>query len=191
MNESLLLVVRAAAFSAAEHCRATEVSKRFRKGVESTPYINHPLEVARVLIEEGGVDDPVVLAAALLHDTMEDVPTPYEVLVREFGLEVANIVREVTDEKGLAKDERKRLQVVNAPGKSHKAAMVKMADKICNMRDIANAPPVNWDLAKKQAYYDWARIVVRALPKCNAKLEAAFERCLDFPLDGCLTSGTT
>ena len=182
MNESLLLVVRAAAFSAAQHCRAVEVSKRFRKGVEPTPYINHPLEVARVLIEEGGVDDPVVLAAALLHDTMEDVPTPYAVLLKEFGKEVAGIVLELTDDKALPKAERKRLQMVNAPHKTHKAAVVKIADKICNLRDIANDPPANWDLTKKEAYYDWARQVVGSLPKCNSALEAAFERCLTVKL---------
>ena len=190
MNESLLLVLRAASFSAEQHCRAKEIKNRFRKGAESDPYINHPLAVARLLIEEGGVDDPDTLAAALLHDTMEDVPTPYGVLLDNFGAEVANIVRELTDDKALPKKERKRMQVVNAPHKSHKAAMIKIADKICNMRDIANSPPAGWDLARKQAYYDSGKNVVRALPKCNNKLEAVFEECLNFPLDGRLSEIT-
>jgi len=188
MNESLLLVLRAASFSAEQHCRAEKIPNRFRKGAESDPYINHPLAVARLLIEEGGVDDPITLAAALLHDTMEDVPTPYGVLLSEFGAEVADIVRELTDDKALPKEERKRMQVVNAPHKSHKAAMIKMADKICNMRDIANSPPADWDLARKKAYYHWGNIVVSALPKCNGKLEAAFEECLNFPLNGNISS---
>ena len=190
MNESLLLVLRAASFSAEQHCRAIPIKNRFRKGAESDPYINHPLAVARLLIEEGGVDDPVTLAAALLHDTMEDVPTPYSLLLSEFGAEVADIVKELTDDKALPKEERKRMQVVNAPHKSHKAAMIKMADKICNMRDIANSPPADWNLARKQEYYDWGNIVVSALPKCNSKLEAVFEECLNFPLDGGLSSVT-
>ena len=190
MNESLLLVVRAASFSAEQHCRAKEIKNRFRKGADSDPYINHPLAVARLLIEEGGVDDPVTLAAALLHDTMEDVPTPYSLLLSEFGAEVADIVRELTDDKALPKEERKRMQVVNAPHKSHKAAMIKMADKMCNMRDIANSPPAGWDLARKQAYFDWGKIVISALPKCNSKLEAAFEECLKFPLGDGLSSAT-
>ena len=188
MNESLSLVLRAASFSAEQHCRAEKIQNRFRKGADSHPYINHPLAVARLLIEEGGVNDPVTLAAALLHDTMEDVPTPYSLLLSEFGPEVAGIVRELTDDKALPKAERKRMQVVNAPHKSHKAAMIKMADKICNMRDIANSPPAGWDLARKQTYYDWGKVVVGALPRCNSKLEAAFEECLKFPLDGRLSA---
>ena len=78
-----------------------------------------------------------VLIAALLHDTVEDTDSSFGELEQHFGQSVASIVREVTDDKALAKDERKRLQVGHAADLSRKAKLVKLADKICNLRDIS------------------------------------------------------
>jgi guanosine-3',5'-bis(diphosphate) 3'-pyrophosphohydrolase len=78
-HDSLTLVVRASRFAAGKH------ERQKRKGEHEVPYINHPLEVARILSEEGGVTDPVILAAAVLHDTIEDTPTTEQELRDQFG----------------------------------------------------------------------------------------------------------
>ena len=163
-------LLQAACFAAEKHrnCR--------REDAEASPYINHPLAVAFVLSKEGGVTDVEVLAAALLHDTVEDTETTVEELKAAFGSDVAATVAEVTDDKSLDKGERKRLQVVNAGLKSDAAKLVKLADKICNLRDIATAPPVGWSIERRVAYFDWARKVVAGLRGVNPALEATFDQ---------------
>lgn len=112
------------------------------------------------LAVEGGVDDEPVLATALLHDTAEDTETtPYE-LREAFGEGVAAMVLEVTDDKSLPRTQRKRLQVEHASGLSRGAKPVKLADKICNLRDMAGSPPDSWSLPRRQEYFDWAKSVV-------------------------------
>jgi guanosine-3',5'-bis(diphosphate) 3'-pyrophosphohydrolase len=146
-----------------------------RKDAEASPYINHPIALARLLATTGGVDDLAVLQAAILHDTIEDTDTTEVELQARFGPAVAAMVMEVTDDKALAKAERKALQVAHASHKSPGAALVKLADKTCNLRDMAAAPPAGWDLARRQEYFDWARQVVEGLPRVNDALRAAFD----------------
>ena len=167
--DGLQLVLRAAAFAAERH------SQQRRKGIESTPYINHPLAVARVLCEEGGIVDPELIAAALLHDTVEDTPTSMAELKRAFGERVAGLVVEVTDDKGLDKLDRKRLQVEHAAHISRDAQQIKLADKICNLRDILASPPVDWPTARKMEYFDWAKAVVDRLRDANPALARRFD----------------
>jgi len=146
-----------------------------RKDAESSPYINHPLELAHVLASEGGVSDIKTLISALLHDTVEDTETTFEELVEEFGKKIANVVMEVTDDKTLVKAVRKRHQVEHAPHMSKRAALVKLADKICNLRDILSSPPAGWPVKRKRDYFDWAKEVVDGLPPANKKLRKAFD----------------
>ncbi len=146
-----------------------------RKDAEASPYINHPIALAHLLATTGGVYDINVLRAAILHDTIEDTETTYDELKSRFGIAVANIVQEVTDDKALPKLRRKELQVEHAPHKSKEAALVKLADKICNLRDIANSPPADWPLSRRQEYFDWAKRVVDGLPDVSAPLMRAFE----------------
>lgn len=153
---------------------ATKHSKQRRKDVEASPYINHPLQLAHVLATEGGVSDVETLMAAVLHDTVEDTLTTYEELVRHFGKTVADVVMEVTDDKALVKADRKQHQVDHAPHLSDRAALVKLADKTCNLRDVANSPPAGWPLERKQEYFDWAKRVVDGLPPVSAKMRAVF-----------------
>ncbi|KAJ3380968.1 Guanosine-3',5'-bis(diphosphate) 3'-pyrophosphohydrolase MESH1 [Entophlyctis sp. JEL0112] len=132
------LLIDAAAFAAEKH------RGQRRKDLAATPYINHPIGVARILAIEGGVEDEFVLAAALLHDTVEDTDTTFEEIDSRFGSTVGRIVREVTDDKSLDKAERKRLQIETAPSKSKEAKLVKLADKIYNLRDLSREAPVGW-----------------------------------------------
>lgn len=157
------------AFAAAKH------RNQRRKDAEASPYINHPLQLAHVLATEGGVSDLKTLMAAVLHDTVEDTETTYEELVERFGLKVADVVMEVTDDTSLPKAERKRRQVEHAPHMSRRAALVKLADKTCNLRDVAHNPPAGWPLKRKREYFDWAKEVVDGLPAVNKRLRKAFE----------------
>src|SRR5262245_40101746 len=104
MNEpyDIALVMRALEFAAKKH------STQRRKDADASPYINHPIALMHVLCIDGGITDPVILAAAALHDTIEDTETTGEELEREFGSAIASIVAEMTDDKSLPKLERKR-----------------------------------------------------------------------------------
>ncbi len=105
-----------------------------RKDLEASPYINHPIALATVLWREGGVHEPAVVMAALLHDTIEDTETSAAQIRKRFGAKVARIVSEVTDDKALPKAQRKRLQIEHAPHISREAKLVKLADKISGRR---------------------------------------------------------
>ena len=167
-NEKRLL--DAAAFAARNH------SGQKRKGKDGEPYINHPLEVANLLISVGAVDDIDVLTAALLHDTVEDTTTTQSELESRFGTAVADIVMEVTDDKLLPKHQRKRLQVEHAPHLSPGAKLVKLADKISNITDILERPPSDWDDQRRREYVEWGISVVAGLRGINPALEKHFDQ---------------
>lgn len=169
MNTDLNLILDAAAFAAHKH------RDQRRKDADASPYINHPLAVADILAREGGVEDAKVITAALLHDTIEDTETTFEEIQDRFGKRVAEIVAEVTDDKSLSKPERKRLQVVKAASKSKAAKLVKLADKIANLRDLNTMPPADWSEARKADYFRWAKEVVDGLRGVNKHLEVAFD----------------
>lgn len=163
------LIQRAEMFATQKH------HGQVRKDAQKSPYITHPLALLRVLTEVGNVTDTATLCGAILHDTVEDTETSEQELTQEFGAEIAGIVMEVTDDKSLDKAVRKQRQIEHAAHISDKAKLVKLADKICNLRDIKSNPPVNWPLERKQAYFDWAKAVVDALRGVSPALEAAFD----------------
>ena len=169
MNDGPALILDAAAFAADKH------RKQRRKDKGASPYINHPIGLAALLANDGGVSDARVLAAALLHDTIEDTVTTAAELEERFGSAIKDIVLEVTDDKSLPKAERKQLQVAHAPHISREAKLVKLADKICNLRDILASPPADWPASRKQQYFEWAHDVVAGLRGTNAALEAIFD----------------
>lgn len=160
-------LLEAASFAAFKH------RDQRREDVDATPYINHPLDVARILTE-GGVEDVEVLVAGILHDTIEDTQTTAEELTERFGERVCGLVLEVTDDKSLEKLERKRLQVIKAPTKSDGAKMVKIADKIANLRDLKASPPA-WDEGRTGAYLQFAEMVVGGCAGGNRSLERMFK----------------
>ncbi len=169
MSQAIVQLARALDFAARKH------RDQRRKGAAAEPYINHLAEVAWLVAEVTAGRDPVVVVAALLHDTIEDTKTTAEELAREFGPEVAAVVVEVTDDKRLPKAERKRLQVENAPHKSPRAKLIKIADKTSNLRAILASPPVDWDAARKREYFEWAARVVAGCRGMNRALEAHFD----------------
>ena len=96
------LLLKAVKFAADCH------TGQFRKGEQGAPYVNHVLEVASLISEVGGVDDEEVLAAGLLHDTVEDTGAGFDDIESLFGERVTFIVREVTDDKTHPKEKRRQ-----------------------------------------------------------------------------------
>lgn len=167
--DAIMNIVKATDFASHKH------HFQRRKDPEGTPYIEHPVAVAHILTHLGKVSDPLVIMAALLHDTVEDTDTTLDEIEREFGPQVKSIVVELTDNKLMTRDERKRWQILHAAESSHQAKLVKLADKLHNLRDIERSLPVNWTQERKTQYFNWARDVVAGLRGTNAPMEAELD----------------
>lgn len=167
-TEPVVLLARAWRLAAERH------AAQRRKGAAQEPYVNHLAEVAELVALATEGRDAALVAAAVLHDTVEDTPTTAAELTALFGADVASLVLEVTDDKSLPKQRRKQLQVESAPTKSARAKMIKLADKTSNLRAIASSPPTHWSLARRREYLAWARQVVAGLRGANGWLEASF-----------------
>ncbi|MDX1698746.1 MAG: HD domain-containing protein [Thiohalobacterales bacterium] len=165
----LKLLLKALGFAAYKH------KNQRRRDVEASPYINHPITLANILCNEAHVTDSKVICAALLHDTLEDTDTTAAELEREFGAAICGIVMDVTDDKTLRKAERKQLQIEHAARISEQAKLVKLADKISNLRDMDSCPPEGWDLQRRREYFDWARAVIDRLRGVHGTLETIFD----------------
>jgi len=170
-SESAFLL-QAATFAADKH------RHQRRKDAAASPYINHPLAVACILSVQGAVTNPALLAAALLHDTVEDTDTSLAELEQTFGPTVSALVAEVTDDKSLPKQVRKTLQIKHAAQASTAAKQLKIADKIANLREMLADPPADWPLTRKLEYLDWAEQVVRGCQGVNTALDACWEATL-------------
>lgn len=149
-----------------------------RKNVEASPYINHPIQVAELIARIGEVDDLAVLMAAVLHDVVEDTETTLEELENVFGPGVSDLVAEVTDDKSLTKADRKKEQIEHAATMTDRARLIKLADKTCNIRDVAHSPPEHWDLKRRKEYLDWASKVIDRCRGTNAHLERYFDETM-------------
>ena len=121
----------------------------------------------------------VTLVAALLHDTIEDTDATPEEIRKHFGDQVLSVVKELTDDKSLPKAARKRLQIEGAPFKSSRAKQIKLADKLCNIRDMGQNPPADWEPERVFNYLTWTEKVVSGLRGVNPMLEAFYDQVLD------------
>ena len=169
MNNDLVKLSQAADYAARQH-----IAQR-RKGDRAEPYVNHVVEVAALLAEATGGSDPVLVMGGLLHDTLEDTDATVEDLVERFGPEVAALVQEVTDDKSLPKEVRKRLQIDKTPFKSTRAKLLKIADKTSNLRGLIASPPTGWTQERLRDYVVWAGEVVRSCRGLNPMLERQFD----------------
>ena len=160
------------------HFAAEKHRHQRRKDHDRSPYINHPIDVAMTLWKVAGVRDTATLIAAILHDTLEDTAATPEEIEELFGPDVLALVQEVTDDKRLPREERKRLQVVHAPGKSAAAKLIKLADKLHNVRDVGHSPPPDWSLQRRVEYLDWTERVVAGLRGANPALEALYDETM-------------
>lgn len=169
---NLAKILDAAVFAAEKH------QGDVRKNNQRSPYITHPLLVAQAIVEIGEIQETAILAAAILHDTIEDTKTTREEIRERFGDEILSIVLEVTDDKTLPKMVRKRLQVAHAAELSYEARIVKLGDKLINCRDILNDPPDYWPLKRRQDYIQWGADVIFRIRGTNPKLEEAFDQVM-------------
>jgi (p)ppGpp synthase/HD superfamily hydrolase len=169
MLTGLCLVSEAAELAARRH------SGQQRKGDENEPYINHLAEVASLLASGTDGEDAELVAAGWLHDTIEDTDTSHDELAQRFGARVAGLVEEVTDDMTLAKSERRRAQVIDAPKKSPGAKLIKIADKISNIRVRIFFEPDDEQKEELADYLAWAEQVVAGCRGVNARLDALFD----------------
>ena len=166
----IVKVTEAARFAAEAH------SDQKRKGARGEPYLNHLAEVAAMLAEASGGQDADLVAAAWLHDAIEDQGVAPEAIAERFGEAVARIVCEVTDDKTLPKAERKRKQVETVAGKSRQARLLKLADKTSNVAAVVESPPADWSRERLVDYVRWAVEVVDAGCRgLDPDLEARFD----------------
>ena len=163
-------LIKALAFASAKH------RDQRRKDVCASPYINHPIQLVDVLCNEAGVEDINVLTGAILHDTIEDTETTADELAEHFGKKISEIVLEVSDDANLCKADRKQEQITHAATLSDEAKLVKLADKICNLRDVADNPPAGWGIERRQEYFDWALAVIDGLRGIHPVLESIFDQ---------------
>ena len=147
--------------------------RKTKPGAQRVPYIEHPRAVARILHDEAGITDPVVLQAALLHDTIEDTGVTHANLVAEFGHDVADVVAELTNPADFGPGGKAAWQAAHAATMSPRAAAVKVADKTANLRDLVASPP-DWDAERKRNYFDDARQVVQAMGARHPVLDNLF-----------------
>lgn len=169
VGNPIQVLIQAVAFAADKH------RDQRRKDKDASPYINHPIALANVLANEAGRTEVEVLCAAILHDTIEDTKTTAAELATHFGPRVRDMVLEVTDKKVLTKVERKQLQIDHSPHLSDGAKLIKLADKICNLRDVSDSPPASWSLERRQEYFEWAKKVIDGLRGIDAGLEGIFD----------------
>jgi len=146
-----------------------------RKDAQKTPYINHPIYVVNLMAGVGGITDIELLQAGMLHDTVEDTDTSPEEIETRFGYAVRSLVMEVTDDKSLEKQERKRIQIEKAPRLSPRAKIIKLADKIANLTDMIVSPPAHWPLERRQQYVDWSNKVIAGCRGHNERLEEIYD----------------
>ncbi len=147
-----------------------------RKDEALSPYIDHPKKVAFTIMQVGDVNDMEVIAAALLHDTLEDTETTSEELEALFGPRVRRLVEEVTDDKTLPKQVRKERQIQNAANLSPDAVLIRIADKISNIHDVIHNPPNDWSKERRLDYLDWAEGVIKKCQHVNQALKDEFDR---------------
>ncbi|GAB1604267.1 guanosine-3',5'-bis(diphosphate) 3'-pyrophosphohydrolase MESH1-like [Argonauta hians] len=169
MDDLLSTIIKCVNFAAIKH------KDQRRKDEEETPYINHPIGVSYILTNEAGVTDITVIQAALLHDTVEDTDTTLQEIEDHFGKQVSGVVGEVSDDKTLDKAERKRLQIEHAKTCSGQAKLVKLADKLYNLRDLNRTTPMGWTEERVHQYFVWAKKVVQNLSGTNEPMEKALD----------------
>jgi guanosine-3',5'-bis(diphosphate) 3'-pyrophosphohydrolase len=170
MHPPLRLVSEAAELAARRH------NGMARKGRGNEPYINHLAEVANLLSAATDGADAELVAAGWLHDTIEDTEIARQELVQKFSEHVASLVVECTDDMNLPKSERRRLQIVNAPHKSPGAKLIKIADKISNIRARIYPDASAEERDDLADYTNWAEQVVKGCRGGNAWLDQTFDQ---------------
>lgn len=131
-----------------------------------------------MLSEVTNGEDAELVAAGWLHDTIEDSETTNDELADRFGLRVAGLVVECTDDMSLPKSERRQKQIEDAPKQSPGAKLIKIADKVSNIRARIFANPSAEQREELADYAAWAEQVVAGCRGGNATLDALFDEAV-------------
>ncbi|MCC9621199.1 HD domain-containing protein [Thalassospira sp. MA62] len=146
-----------------------------RKGPADEPYINHPIEVSRLIVECEPDTPEDILCAAILHDVIEDCGATRDEIAACFNDVIADIVLEVSDDKGLPRDERKAKQIEHAPNLSDGAKLVRLADKVANVGAMLTDTPIGWDRDQILQYVTWAEAVIAPCRVVSTNLSDRFD----------------
>ena len=166
--DDLVLICRASLFVAGRH------GNELRKGRSGAPYLTHVAEVAGLVAEATDGNDAELIAAAYLHDTLEDTSATYYELENLFGPEIAELVEHVSDDMSRPKAERWHKQILNAAALPLRAKYIRIADKASNLRGVLIDPP-DWSDSTKYHYFGWAKSVVDRCRGTNSFLEDMFD----------------
>jgi guanosine-3',5'-bis(diphosphate) 3'-pyrophosphohydrolase len=145
---------------------------QMRTHADWIPYFIHPLRVALILWEEGGIKDTDLLASALLHDTLEDTQTTEEEIIFLCGNRILSLVKELTEKPGGSCCE-------DALTMSPEAKIIKLADRTHNMRDLLDHPPQVWKSDKVEIFIEKSKKLLEALKGEHPELERAYRQALD------------
>jgi len=149
---------------------------QIRKGCDKAAYINHPIAVTNALVNVGEITNEDTIIASILHDVIEDTNTKPEEIAALFNQHVASIVLEVSDNKWQPSEIRKLKQIENAPNLSLPARQIRIADKLCNVRDIIDFPPKRWDKKRRIHYLEWTKKVIDQIRNTNLALENLYDQ---------------
>jgi guanosine-3',5'-bis(diphosphate) 3'-pyrophosphohydrolase len=173
-EEEIEPICRAITFAAEKH------KGQQRKNKEKTQYITHPLGVTYNLMHYGEVRNEKIVIAALLHDVLNQKACTIGELEQAFGKQVADYVKEVTDDKSPSRSALRRAQLIKAPKISEEAAQIKLADYLFNLMDLSNHPPETWSQGRIDRYYQWIQSLIDRLPPAaNKKLKDAVQQTID------------
>ncbi|MER3430131.1 MAG: phosphohydrolase [Blastocatellia bacterium] len=156
-------VFAAIQFAAEKHAGQTTKDGR--------PYINHPIEVAYLLVEFGDIADPEIISAAILHDVIEKCGVGREELANRFSGSIADVVAELSDDKSLPEAERRLRQTASAANLSRRAKVIRIADKISNLKQLKNRPNAESDDSLAR-YVEWTSGMLPMLSGVSPRLEA-------------------
>lgn len=165
-------VFRALRFAADKH------RTQRRKDATDTPFINHLIDVAEILAGAGGIDDSVILQAALLHDALEDTDATAAEIEQAFGPQVLRLVEELTEDRSLRRAVRKQQIIDRAPRMSPAARQIKIADMVSNLRSTPMGDSDDWPLRFRREYVDFAEKVFAGCRGVNPKLDELFAQTL-------------
>lgn len=151
---------------------------QFDKTKTDEPYIDHLINVCRLLYNVAETSDPAIMTAAALHDILEKTHTKADEINTRFGEEVCNIVLELTNDQHLNEQEKWLQQLHAVNNLSQKAKLIKLADKIANTEAIIAHPPQGWDIKRRIIYLEWTEKIIEALRGTNEKLESHFDKTM-------------
>lgn len=152
--------------------KSHEDQNRFTSSGRKIPYITHPVKVAEIIERTMDDYDPALIAAALVHDLVEDTDVELEDIRTELGDEVAQLVGTVSVEDGVKGSARREFQVKNVEAASDKAQILKVADRLANLMSISFDPPEHWSVVNRFNYFKSSEELIHAAKTKSPKLNS-------------------